>query len=330
MGSLEFSRREFLKASLATLPFFCYGEAHAKSGLKEKGKKALVVKVTHPEMVKKRFPDPVITEKMLEVGLKKLTQKSTLEDAWKLFVKSNEKVVIKVNCLGGRFASSNKEIVDAIVKGIMSVGVSESNIVILDQFKGNMISARFNIQLKEGGIRVIPHPLMEYTDWVSFGNHKAKISKLFLWADVVINVPVFKDHDLAGITGAIKNIACGIVEKPQLLHRDIHNSIVNFYKLDDVYSKVKLIIADASWVLYNGGPKYNGEFIQKYNSIFISRDPVAIDRIQYEVIDLIRHEHKLKSLALSGRPPKFIEIADEKGIGCGDINNIKLEEIKLG
>ena len=330
MKQKNLTRRDFLKSSMitaGTLPLIYYRDAIA--GNITAGNLAIVVKVTHPEMVKKRYPDPDITERMLEAGIKRLTGKNSIEDAWREFVKPEDRVVIKVNCLAGRLSSTSRELVDGIIKGILATGVKESNIVIMDQYKGSMRQARFIPQLKKGDIRIIPHPLMDYTGWIRFGSHRAKISKVFLWADVVINVPVFKDHDLAGITGAIKNISCGVVEKPHLLHRDIHHSIVNFYNLDDVRSRIKLTIADASWVLYNGGPKHNFQYREKHNSIYISKDPVAIDRVEYEVIDSLRKKHRLKPLALAGRAPKFIEVAQEKGLGTGDIKRIKLEELQI-
>jgi uncharacterized protein (DUF362 family) len=290
-----------------------------------------VVKVHKSGMRERFFPNAEAAEEMVNKAVTALSGETDLKKAWECFIKKEDRVGIKINALAGRFASTMKEVVDPIVKGVRLVGVPDENILIYDQYGGSMRAARFEWQDKPGKLRVMNHAVLGYEDALteSAGGGKGNLAKTLLWTTAVINVPVIKDHDLAGVTCAIKNMVCGSVEKPPLMHRKIHTALPNFYALDRIRGRVRLILCDGSFCLYEGGPKYNPSAIVSHDCIYATVDPAAMDAVALEVVDGEREKHKFKPLARSGRPATFLKVAEEIGLGISDRTKIRLETIEL-
>lgn len=303
----------------------------ASSGSSSPVEAGRVVKVHMPNMRAKSFPHAAAAKEMVEKSVLALTGETELRKAWAHFIGKDDRVGIKINALGGRLAGTMKEVVEPIIEGVRSVGVPDENIMIYDQYAGFMRSARFEWQARPGKLRVIHHETLGYEKKLteSPGGGKGKLAKTLTWATAIINVPVIKDHDLAGITCAIKNMVCGNVERPPLMHQRIHTALPNFYALDVIRSRARLIICDGSFCLYEGGPQANPSAIVAHECVYATTDPVAMDAIALEVVDEYRAKNKLKTLEKSGRPAKFLKVAEELGLGIADRSRIRLQTIEL-
>ena len=86
-----------------------------------------------------------------------------------------------------------------------------------------------------------------------------------------------------------------------------------------------------SWMpcmlLSKGGPSWNLEYMKPLNSILVATDPVAIDRVMLELIDGLRKEANMTAEAQRVR---FLDFANELGLGESDLSKIDLIEINLG
>src|SRR5207245_7807261 len=127
-----------------------------------------VVRVVNPGLMPagRVRPDPTVARQMVHEAVKRLCGESDLGAAFRRFVAPTEKVGIKPNCLAGRFSSTSRAVVDAIVDGVRAAGVPDDRILIFDQYPGNMAAAGFptvtNPRL--GQIRVYPHTVLGYED----------------------------------------------------------------------------------------------------------------------------------------------------------------------
>ncbi len=269
---------------------------------------------------------------MVEKAVTTLAGEPDLKKAWELFIRNDDRVGIKINALGNRFASTMKEVVDPIVEGVRSAGVPDENIVIYDQYGANMRGARYELQDKPGKLRIINHDVMGYEKdlTLSGGGGKGRLVKTLGWTTAVINVPVIKDHDLAGVTCAIKNMVCGNVERPPLMHHRIHTALPHFYALEAIRGRVRLTICDGSFCLYEGGPQcHNPTSVAAHDCVYATTDPVAMDAVALDVIDSLRTKNKLRSLEQSGRPATFLSVAEQLGLGIAGRSKIHLETIEL-
>jgi hypothetical protein len=96
-----------------------------------------------------------------------------------------------------------------------------------------------------------------------------------------------------------------------------------------VRDKVVLNIVDGLRGCYQGGPGANPQFICNYNTLLVGTDPVAVDRIGYEIVLQKRIEEGIQQED-SPRGRAFMEYAAELGLGEANTENIVLKKIVLG
>ncbi len=318
--------------AIGVAPFSAHPGDAPKRGLPSVSGPGHVVKVHMPGMRGRLFPHAEAALAMVSRAVTTLTGEDDLGRAFAKFVHKDDRVGIKINCLGGRFSSTTKEVADAVVEGVRAAGVLDENIMVFDQFGGNMRGARHQWQEKPGRLRVLNHAVLGYEkDWIRVEGARGKLSKALTWSTAIINVPVIKDHDLAGagITCAMKNMVFGCVERPALNHGKIEIGLPHFYATEEIRGRVRLTIADGSFCLYDGGPKHNPAAHVTHDCVYASTDPVAMDAIALEVVERIRKEKGLRSLADVRRPATFLGVAQEIGLGIADRERIFLETLEL-
>ena len=165
-------------------------------------------------MKNKKKIDEDIAKEILKEGLKKFTGEKTVAAALGRFVTADDVVGIKVNTLGFPMASFNPVSAFVIVDGLKELGVKPGNIVVYDQYPKRFKGSGYKIRKKEADVKVISNYTWKYEDKPT--EHQAGSShfcNILKKVTVVINCCVPKDHDLTGITGAIKNMAFGNIKK---------------------------------------------------------------------------------------------------------------------
>ena len=310
--------------------------ASAASGPPEKPLRAAptgpghVVRVHMPNMRQGAFPHPQAARIMVEKAVATLSRQSDSRAAWRTFVHPSERVMLKINCLGTRMVSTMKEVTDAVIDGLQGAGVPPEHITVVDMFASNMMGGRYEQRTAKNRVRVLAHRDAPYeSQWVTAGKARVKFSTLFTESDVVINLPVIKDHDLSGVTCCMKNVTFGVVEKPHVNHNVINDALCHIWALEAVRSRVRLNIIDGSTILYDGGPKYNRAALVPHESIYATTDPVAMDAIAHQHIAELRAQNGLRTLAEVKRPPMYIQQAADMGLGIADPDLIALETIEL-
>jgi uncharacterized protein (DUF362 family) len=245
-----------------------------------------VVKVHMKGMRSGMFPDPKASRAMVDKAVTTLARETDPGRAWLQFVSPSDRVLIKINCLGTRMLSSMREVVLAVADGIREAGVPDANIVMLDMFASNMMGGRFEQQPNPSRMRVVAHKEGSYQkQTITAGPAKARFADLLLWSTAVINVPPIKDHDLAGVTCAMKNMTFGTVEKPHLNHAVVNEAIARLFAREEIRGRVRLTIADGSRILYDGGPKFSGSSHALHECVYATTDPVAMDAVANELIE---------------------------------------------
>ncbi len=133
-------------------------------------------------------------------------------------------------------------------------------------------------------------------------------------ADVVINVPIAKNHGSAGLTLGMKNLM-GVVENRNGFHaRGLHQCIADL----STGVKPQLTIVDAVRMLMANGPTGgNLDDVRQADTVIASADIVAADAY---------------AATLFGKAPDdigYIRLAAEMGLGTKDLQAIKVEEIAV-
>lgn len=274
----------------------------------------------------KRKVDEEKAFKAMTLALMKLLDIAKGTKAWRALFGPQDRVGIKVNTLSGRRLSTHPGLVRAIVKGLRTAGVSEKNILIWDRMTGELDRAGFHVRTR-GGVRCFGSDRVGYerTPRIvgSVGSCFSRILTDFCTA--LVNVPVLKDHDLAGVTLGMKNFF-GAIHNPNKYHDNGCSPYVadlNSHPL--IRDKLRLIVCDGLIALCHGGPAYKRRWAWDYRGLLIGLDPVALDMVGAKIVERRRQEVGLPSLKASGREVKYIDVAANLGLGVSDPEEIKLD-----
>jgi uncharacterized protein (DUF362 family) len=242
----------------------------------------------------------------------------------KQFVKSGQSVLVKPN-IGWdtspeRAANTNPELVGHIVKCCLNAGAK--SVMVFDNccdewtrcYKNSGIEATVKAA---GGKIVTGNSESDYREvQIPKGVvlKSAKVHKLYIESDVIINVPVLKNHGGAVMSLSMKNLM-GVVWNRGFYHRnDLQQCIADFA----TYRTPDLNVIDGFRVMKRNGPKgvsVNDVVEMKYQ--ILSKDIVASDTAAVKVfgIDVDRVQH--------------IAMAEKLGLGTSNLDSLNIKRITI-
>ncbi len=270
--------------------------------------------------------------KMLDAGVIKLTGKADAKRAWAALFRPKDVVGIKVNTLG---RSTSPAVAYAIAAGVQKAGVPAENIVLWDRFDAELDAAGYTIRKTGAGVRCYgtdagPDSMgsgYERTIETS-GEIGSCFSKIVTrGVTALISAGVLKHHDLAGVSGSLKNFY-GAIHNPNKYHdNNCTPFVADVVKHPHIASRLRLAVMDAIEAQYHAGPGRHPAFTWKYAGLLVGRDPVAIDRTCADIINTERVEKGMKTLPKDERPITHVLNAAEQGLGIADA--AKIDRIEL-
>jgi uncharacterized protein (DUF362 family) len=296
--------------------------------------KSAVIEVHRPGVMQAdNRPDPAAVREMLDRGMKSLTGETSRKDQWRRFVSPDDVVGLKVNGLGGPNISTKHELVRAVIEALGDSGVKPANIVVFDRYAGHLKAVVLKSRLEDLGVKVISSEDAEGgfdetpTEFGAGSTHLTRILTERITA--LINLPIVKDHELAGTTLSMKNLSHGLTDKPWELHgNNCDPYIAQVNALPAIAKRHKLVIADGLLGCCDGGPGYKSDGIVKYESLLFATDRVALDTVATEMIEAARKGKGFTTLAAAGRPPKYLLTAEKIGLGNHDIARIDHRKVE--
>jgi hypothetical protein len=329
-----------------------------------------VVEVKNPRMIRNGTKDRAAIKATLERGMKELTGSTDAVEAWRHFFEPGDVVGIKVVPNGQPYAHSSFEIVLEVIDKLKTCGVKAKDIFVYDRYRGEFLDAGYHkilpADIRWGGLD--PHGNQFTLDFPSFA--KDPIAgfdhDVFVWMDLIpygqdpkderlyrshlgklvtqtvnkiVAIPVLKDHGSAGVTGALKNMSHGTVNNVDRSHHTPFTNVCNQFipqmvSHPIIRNKFVLQIMDGIRGVYQFGPfsRENGKYTWEYNSIFCATDPVALDHVEWDIVDAQRVKMKFPPVAATGklaidplksegfdvRQPQHIALAGALGLGFFD------------
>lgn len=310
--------------------------------------------------------DPVEQEayRMIEKGMLELTGKTDLGEAWRTFVSPGERIGLKVNPVAGKLLSTSHAVTQSVIKQLEASGIERKNILIWDRRDMELKDVGFTPENYPGiairgtecqdekgsfydadgklyGERNIDKDWYYWADvegeydsetmpYMVNGGKYSYFSKIVTKeVDKIINIPILKNAG-ASITNAMKNLAYGSITNTGRLHAQLWNEtsaeVCAFAPLRD---KVVLNICDGLKGCFNGGPAANPQFICNYNTVLVASDPVALDRIGYDIVAEMRVAKGIQK-APTPEVLKFLDQSAKLELGIADKSSINLNIIDLG
>jgi uncharacterized protein (DUF362 family) len=252
--------------------------------------------------------------------------------AWKHIVPEGQVIGLKTNGLGGRGICTHLALVMAICERLQQAGVKPGNIVVWDRNARDLQVCGLTINTDPSRVRCFGSDVSGYEDLpVAFGSAvNVKLSKILTReCGMVIGLPILKDHELSGVTFAMKNMY-GVVQKPFELHGGGCNpAVADLNCIPAVRDKVRFTIGDAMSSVYDGGPGFHPERLWYPNALIVGEDRVAVDHTAWQMIERKRAAEGMKTLEGAGRAPHYIATAADAThkLGVNDPQRIHLMEV---
>ena len=131
-------------------------------------------------------------------------------------------------------------------------------------------------------------------------------NKLLLKADLIINVPKLKTHNVAGVTCALKNMF-GAIAKPR---KYVYHKMLS----DVIVGANKIVRSDISIV---DGIIARGSSPQKFGVLVAGEDPLATDFVAAEI------------MGFNPRKIRYLNMAEKEEIGNVDNINLIEDDVRL-
>jgi uncharacterized protein (DUF362 family) len=323
-----------------------------------------VVEVYHPGCVVERKPQEAPAFEMVRAGMLALTGAATIGDAWRMFVDPKDRIGLKVNPVAGKELSTSHEITRAVINQLKDAGIPASRIMIWDRRLFELEETGFTSE-RYPGIGIAGTEIRDASG--SFTGKDGKLygeamidRDWYYWADVegeydsetlpymvnggkysyftkictkdldkIINIPILKNAG-SSVTLCMKNLAYGAVSNTGRLHKDLWSeTTAEVCAFPPIRDKVVLNIADGMIGCYQGGPGANPEFITDFRLMLFGTDPVAVDRVGYDIIYKRRMAEGIQKEE-SARGREFLNLAQGLGLGTADLDRITHQKINLG
>jgi len=325
-----------------------------------------VISVHHPQSIAAGVYQKSAVHQMMHRGMAGLTGADDWAAAWRQFVEPGDVVGIKLNPVGRPCCISDPTVLHEIVDGLRAAGIPAKDIVVYDRYHSEFLAAGFDKWLPEG-VRwtsatqrhnatqqdIAGYDPEHYMDMalvlpgqdISDLSARRSYAALYITKQInkLINVALIKDHQSAGVTIALKNLSHGLVNNVARSHSTPTLNACGAFipaavSIPVIRNKAVLNICDGIKGQYHGGPSGKPQFVWEHKTMYFSTDPVAMDRIGWEVLDAQRVAVGRKPIAedlpdkfstFIRRQPEHVEICGAMGLGVWQRDKIDLRRIAL-
>lgn len=235
------------------------------------------------------------------------------------FVKPGQKVLLKPNLLSARLPEEGVDTHPELIRAVIRLVKEAKAVPMVGDSSGGFYQLSEEVYTKSGVKKVCQEEGAELVKFnkVSIKNN-VPLASYVVECDVLISIPKFKTHTLTTITGGVKNLFGAV---PGLSKAEYHKRAPDPRKfasiIVDIYSQVKphLSVMDGIVAMEGDGPA--GKDLRNLGLIIASDDAVSMDAVMAKIVGL--EPFKVRTTFL----------AHTRGIGVGDLNNIKIIGEKL-
>lgn len=266
--------------------------------------------------------------------------------AWRVFVRPEDHVGIKVSASGAPVSSTHPAVIAAVAEGLVAAGVAPERIIIWDRKWDDLRRARYGALGRRYTVvstdRVGGYDTDQFITAAVMGkliagdrgfdpagaaeqtSSKSHISSVLLRVNKVIHIPALTDHLSSGLNGALPGMVLDNVDNWRRLARAPHFGdpfLAEAYADPRIGGRVVLTILDALRPQYAGGPFPEPQYVVDHGALYASRDPVAIDAIGLQLLDRFREEG---GLPLLSKTVGWVKSAGQLGLGAAEPDRIRV------
>ena len=189
-------------------------------------------------------------------------------------------------------------------------------------FYDSPLPQRFDPIFIESQTRDVPNTSTKDEDRKSF-----LATPLFLEADFWINLPVYTDHPMLGVNGALVNATLWNASNTARFFRSPANApaaVAEMSAIPELRETWACTIVSLQHYQYIGGPFFNSLFSASEPLIWLSRDPVLLDTLMLERINRLR---KLTGFNPVPEDIRTLEFAELLGVGSMNTDAARIRRL---
>ncbi len=309
-GNGGLTRRRFLCGVAATAGMGWLPSARAGSGrdrltLPPNTPPAEVVVVKSEHVFANDSVHTVLLAELLGNLLMTLTGTGNERQAWQAVLRPDDVIGLKFNQSGQSVLGTTPAVADALIRSLIVAGWPTEQIVCIEAPAETLACHR--TQAAWTGYDSAP------TDFGSGSDHFALVLRQIT---ALIDVAFLKSHNIAGMTGCLKNLSHGLVQHPARYHGNgCAPYIGDIVAAEPIRSKLRLCVVDGLRVPYAGGPTPRPEATTNAGLLMVAKDPVAADSVGLGILNGIRRERELEPIARSAEHLPYLAGAHRAGVG---------------
>jgi hypothetical protein len=258
--------------------------------------------------------EPALAE-ILDMALRVLTETDSTSAAWQDILGPAERILVKFNQVGAVTLGTSAAMARVLVRSLHKARYSADKIALVEA-PADLAKDLATRPAAAGWGSTIP-----------VGKSADQLSAALIEADAVINVPFLKTHQIAGMSGALKNVAYGFLRHPARFHDNGCSPYVgHIIGHPEVASRIKIHVMDALRVVVRNGPDARPHDIAPYSGLLLARDPLALDIVAREHLVRLR-----RSLGFSDElKVRYLDTALGQGIGRHQPHMLDRKPLTIG
>jgi hypothetical protein len=147
---------------------------------------------------------------------------------------------------------------------------------------------------------------------------------LFLDTDFWINLPVYSDHPVIGLSGALANATLWNASNTQRFCRSpasAPTAIAEMAAIPELHETWRLTIVSLEHYQYIGGPLFNSLYTKSEPRLWLSADPVLLDSLMLNRLNAARKREHFPPLFENDR--RLFEYAQQLGLGTAETKSAR-------
>ncbi|MCO6436880.1 MAG: DUF362 domain-containing protein, partial [Phycisphaerae bacterium] len=202
---------------------------------------------------------------------------TTLAGAWRALLGDAKSVAVKFNQVGAPTIGTTERCATAIVESLAEADYAPDRVVLVET------AERVRRELGCRG------PVSGWGASIPVGENQEQVARWLLEADAVVNVPFLKTHQIAGMSGCLKNISHAVIRHPARYHANGCAPYVGqVISAKEVSEKLRVHVMDAVRIVVRNGPDARVEDVVGLGAVFAGVDPVAVDTVALESLGVER------------------------------------------
>jgi hypothetical protein len=260
---------------------------------------------------------------MLDNGLRTLTGTPDALPVWRTLFGPGERVLLKVNCISSG-GPTQPAVTYGVAQRLQDAGVPAESILIFDRSSGELARAGYIVNEDGAGVRCHGREKSGTGSQAALSQAKVHLFREVDNCDSIINLPIPKQHGMAGVSISLKN-HYGSVDRPSALHGNgCDPGIAELNAVPTIRDKTRLVVAAAVSV-----SPTDWDRPARDNALVMSFDPVALDTVCRDILVAHRQAQGLAAGSLV-EGARHLRTAQALNLGATEAHLIDLQEVNLG